>query len=723
MNTYTFHILTPWWLVPATLAVALGITLWAYGRPVEALSSRHRLLLGTLRFLALLSLALALWQPVIGTMTSYRQTPQVAVLLDNSASMRLRDASGPRELQYRKALQQLADFLRSPHVRLLRFDAAVKPLERWHWDSLSLDGPATDLGQALRWVATEAQHRNIGAVLLLSDGVVNAGQSPLAEAEVIGRPIVTVLVGDTTAIPDVSVHSLLVNERIPLGSSTLVYATVGVEGFGEQELRVEFWEDSRRIGEQSLYMRAQQAPITVTFRYQPTTEGVHRLRVRVRPIPGEASTRNNEATALVEVTRLRHHILLFAGSPSPDLAFLRRELQRHPWLQLSTFVHKDATSFYEGTPSLTLLRQAEAFLFIDFPLRSTPDALIASIAEQLARGRPCVLLFGPQTDRTKLRLLEPWLPVSVSTGGALREFAATVSPTHDGLLHPLLQLPTSDAPPPTWHTLPPIFAFANAASPKSTSEILAVATSGALREPFLVAQQQPNRSLVLLGYGLHRWKLMGYAAELARKHPSPTDYLATFVTNLTQWLLTEEGERRIRIRPLKRFYAAGEPVHFWASIADAAGNPVESALVRLSLKSGNESRELILSPAEPGIYRGYLPSPPPGEYTFVGEAIVQGEQVGRDYGTVSVGDVTLEERSLRAEADLLRALAHRTGGIFLPADSAAAAPRWIERLPGSTPVISTARHEFRLWHSPWLLIASLLLFSTEWILRRRWGQL
>ncbi len=721
MNAYTVDIAIPWWMALCSLALAVGVSFWAYGRPFPTLSARQRLLLGILRFLALGSLILALWQPVIGMFTSHREPPLLAVLLDNSASMRLRDASGPRDEQYRRALGYLSELLSSPSVRLLRFDARLRPLERWSPDSLTLDGPATDLAQAFRWVSSQAQRSNIAAVLLLSDGVATTGESPLPEAEALGRPVVTVLIGDTTALPDLAVHTVLVNERIPLGSATAVHAVLSAEALPEQQLQVEFWEDGRRLSTQALRISPAQRFYTVSFRYQPQTEGIHQLQVRVNPVPGEVSLRNNEARAVVEAVSLRHRIVLFAGSPSPDLAFLRRELQRNPLLELSTFIHKDASSFYEGAPPPSLLAQADAVILLDFPLRSTPEAVLSSIAGALARGCAAAVLFGPQTDWTKLRLLEPWLPITQPPTSTVQEVLATFSPTPSGALHALLRS-TAEQGAQAWHTLPPIFALRNAALPKPTAELLAVGVSGTQREPLVVVQQHPVRSVALLGYGLYRWKLIGYAAEQMRQTTPPVDYLATFVTSTVQWLLEPKTlERRVRIRPLRRFYAAGEPVHIWASVTDAAGNPVEAAVVRLRVTSSDgEVRQLVLSPAEAGIYRGQLPGLPAGQYTFTGEAI-RGEQLlGRDYGLFSVGDVSLEERSLRADAELLRTIAQRTGGAFFTADHIHEVESWIARLPNWRPIVTTLTRELRLWHSLWLLLLALVSLSVEWTLRRRW---
>ena len=720
MHDYSLGFALPWWGILATALLAVGVSLWAYGRPAAPLLPRQRLQLGMLRAIALIALVAALWQPLVAILSTQEQPPRVAVLLDNSASMRLQDASGSREMQYRRALEHLRPLLNTPRALLLRFDASVQPLEQWHPDSLRLDGIATDFAHALRWVSTESRTHNLRAVLIVSDGVATAGGSPLPEAEATALPIIGVLVGDTTPQRDAAVENLLANERIPLGSQSQVYASIRAEDLGGHTAQIEFWEDGQRRASTTLALRPDQRLYTVRFPYKPQTEGVHRLRVRVAPLPGERSVRNNEARTFVNVVRLQRRVVLFAGSPSPDLAFLRRELQRNPLLQLSTFVQKEASgSFYEGTPTASSLQQADAVLLLDFPTRSTPEPLVRALAEIVSRGCPIAWFAGPLTDMGKLRALESGLPISPMAATASREFTASVMLTPTGASHPLLRLPEGMSVE-SWHQLPPVFAFRNLAQPKPSAEVLAIAHAGTVREPFLVAQQQSPRSVAVLGYGLYRWKLMGHST--ASPGDSAGDHLASFATHLIEWLLATPREPLVQIRTTKRLYRLGEPVEFWASVSDPLGNPVDNATVHLRITAdGGARHELVLSPSGHGIYQGALSELPAGEYTVTGEALLRGERLGTDHGHFGIGDIGLEERSLRADAELLRLLAERTGGALFGADSAARAWEFIQRLPGFRPVVTTVRREIALWHSPWLLVLALTALSAEWILRRRWG--
>jgi hypothetical protein len=65
---------------------------------------------------------------------------------------------------------------------------------------------------------------------------------------------------------------------------------------------------------------------------------------------------------------------------------------------------------------------------------------------------------------------------------------------------------------------------------------------------------------------------------------------------------------------------------------------------------------------------------------------------------------------------MLEAIAHESGGLAVRESQLVDLPRLIESR--RAPVKSTI--ELSIWSSFWVFLLVLLLFSIEWILRRRW---
>src|SRR5574341_2596619 len=78
-------------LVPLSLLLVMAaITLLVYRRTTPALTRFSKTFLTLLRILALLILVLVLVRPLLGLSYVSRMRPKIAVLLDNSASMKLK---------------------------------------------------------------------------------------------------------------------------------------------------------------------------------------------------------------------------------------------------------------------------------------------------------------------------------------------------------------------------------------------------------------------------------------------------------------------------------------------------------------------------------------------------------------------------------------------------------------------------------------------------------
>ena len=87
------------WLLLASVLIAGGLTYWTYRSTIPALSAGWKWGLGTLRFLALTLLCFLLLEPVVRHVERIEQPPVLAVLIDDSQSLRVTTrspaASGP----------------------------------------------------------------------------------------------------------------------------------------------------------------------------------------------------------------------------------------------------------------------------------------------------------------------------------------------------------------------------------------------------------------------------------------------------------------------------------------------------------------------------------------------------------------------------------------------------------------------------------------------------
>jgi hypothetical protein len=127
--------------------------------------------------------------------------------------------------------------------------------------------------------------------------------------------------------------------------------------------------------------------------------------------------------------------------------------------------------------------------------------------------------------------------------------------------------------------------------------------------------------------------------------------------------------------------------------------------------------ELRPDPTTPGIYTADYEAIRPGSYVV--ETVVQrgDQELGRDVITFRREDGVAENFRVQQNRELLEKLASETRGKYYRPDEAWKIPNEISYSEAGISVKETRD----LWDMPIFFIGALLLRSTEWLLRRRWG--
>jgi hypothetical protein len=723
MNSYSLGLAGSWWLVVLIIIAAAAFAFYSYRVTVPPVSAGRRSLLIFLRTLAVSLLLFVLFEPVLNIVRSSEEAPHLAVLLDNSLSMSFKDANSDRREDFKKALAAANPFDIDETATTLMFDDDLKRVQNFRFDSLQLKGQLSDISKPLNYLTQNAEPDNLRAALLITDGAFNAGNNPLNQAELIGRPLYIIGIGDSTEPRDISVQSIITNDIAYIETTLPVNVNVKSAGFSEGNIAVVLKDNGVKIAEEIISLKSDQQLYTTSFRYTPKEEGIRKLSAEIAAREGEITTRNNTASEFVKVLKNKRQIVLFAGAPSPDVSFIRNELLKENGAEIVTFIQKQGAEFYEGAPGAGVLKAAELIVLVGFPVASSPESVIRQIAQEAANGKPIFFVMSQQTDFKKLQLLEPYLPFSV-TSSRPQEFLALANVGAQQAANPLLKITGTDADITTWNQLPPLFRTETFVKVKPESEVAATlrVNNVPLAEPLIVSRTfQRSKSVALLGYGLYRWKLAGQAADISKGKTETPDVLNAFLQNTSRWLTADNDQKTVRIRTNKKLYSGGERVEFIAQVYDAAYTPLDNAEVRVKISGGKSGRDIVLQSIGNGRYTANLDGMPEGDYSFNGEARQNGRSLGTDNGRFSIGEIALEYQNLRMNVELLRALAERTGGKFYTPSQAAAFKEDLLKSQVFAPRPVTKRNEFALWNLPWLLGAAILAFAIEWFLRKRSG--
>jgi hypothetical protein len=697
--------------------VAIALSIFAYRHTVPVIPQAKRYLLIGLRGLALFFLILLFLEPILRLVGVERRPPTVAILADDSKSMSLTDRTGNRSeitraLLKSNGIQKLSELGRT---ELFGFSSDLRAISTP--DSLQFDGGVTDISTALRDVERKSEDDNIQAVVLVTDGDYNLGENPLRQADRFGMPIYTIGVGDSSEQKDVLITKVVTNEIAYAESRIPMDVTVKSSGFNGERVEVSLSEGGKRIAQQFLTLKEGTWEYPVKFFFEPKEEGTRKYTVTVSRLEGELTAANNSKSVFVRVLKSKMKVLLLAGAPSTDVAFIRRGLTEDKNVDLRVLVQKSATEFHEGAFSAPMMTDADCIVLVGFPLSDSRDDVLRALElENQQRNKPLLFIMSKNVDLRRLRALESSLPFTVGPRSG-SEILVSLHVPQRVQVNPIMNLNGS---PGLWDNLPPIYKTGTVFRARLEAEILGLekVRGVSLNEPLLLCRSVAGaKSVAVLGYGIWRWKLLTQTVDPSK------DVLQLFIGNAVRWLTTREESKPIRIVPTKEVFRGGEPVGFSAQVYDKTYRPIEDAEVKVIVRKGNETQETVLNPIGNGLYGGRLDGLGEGEYQFSGTASLSGQQLGEEKGKFSIGAREIEFQQTRMNKPLLEQLAYQSGGKYFDSQDVSQLPDDIRRTAKLTPKEATHANEFEMWSLTPILILIILLFGAEWFLRKQAGLL
>ena len=299
--------------------------------------------------LGILACLVTALQPTIELRQVTRLPNRVAVLVDASRSMEVRPPDGGPSRAERaaamltRAAPRLAAWQQAGHeVDLYSFGDNVSPAT-----TASLREPpaadATRIGEALGDVRTRYAGRDLGAVVVISDGIDTGriGEGPLDAAtrtaiDALGAPVHTVGLGEKS-LRDLSVAAVLADQFAFVRTPASIEAVIRQTGLPDRQVEVTLERDGRPIATRSVVLRGDRSEEKIAFDWLPDHPGNFVFRISTPVLGGEALKSNNEQAFALKVIRDRVRVLHLSGRPSWDERFLRAMLRRDPNVDLVSF--------------------------------------------------------------------------------------------------------------------------------------------------------------------------------------------------------------------------------------------------------------------------------------------------------------------------------------------------------------------------------------------------
>ena len=703
------------------IIAAIGAAILFYRFTLPSLPLRLRIILSALRSLSLVLIILLLFEPVFRLVNRSDKPPTLAILIDDSQSMTIKDGVGDR-------VDAMKRFLKGKHFENLPSDVRVqyyavssklKDMPKGLADSLSFRGEITDLSTALTELKEQLQHDNIQSVALVTDGEYNSGKNPVYDAEALGIPIYTIGVGDTSEQKDILVEKLMTNNLAYAETRVPVDVTIKSSGYRDENVEVTLGEGSVILDRKVVQLKEGTHEYPLRLFIEPKEDGTKKYAVNVSKLAGELTDKNNTRSFFMKVLRSKLKIVLISDAPSPDVSAVRQALIEEEHFAVRSFVQKNGNEFYEGGYSQSAIDSADCLVFVGFPSIATDDKLIQQLKEVIEREKkPLFFISGKNISYYKLKAFGQILPFTWS-GASTDEIFIFPFIVENRKMHPLVNMEGSMAID-GWQQLPPIYKTQTIFKLKPESDMLAAAKmqNVVLAEP-LVSVRNINRqkTFAITGHGIWRWRL------LAQNNSQTEKFLPLLISNTVRWLTTKEDEKNVRVTPVKETFTSAEAVEFTGQVYDEQLKPVSDAELSVEMMRGKEKFPLALRAIGDGRYEGSIDGIGEGDYTFTAKASADGRIIGEDKGRFSVGQMNVEFLETKMNKPLLEQIAYRTEGKYYDIKDADEIAADLRKDVKFTPKEIIQTSEIELWNWKYLAVTIVLLLGVEWFLRKRNGML
>ncbi|HWB64653.1 MAG TPA: hypothetical protein VG603_14150, partial [Chitinophagales bacterium] len=602
-----------------------GIKTWKY-------------LMAGARFVVVSILAVLLLSPFIRSRHTQKFKPIVAIVADNSESVKA--GLGKDTTLYQQKIKELANAL-SDKYEVAEFSAGDKLRKGVDF---SFNDKSTDLSTALSDVSDLYYNQNLGAVIIASDGIYNKGVNPVYTAAQASYPIYTIAIGDTTVKKDQKIANTYCNSIVYLSDQFGLRADVEANNYAGKATKLGVYQIE--TGAEPKLLQSKDISYTSDNFYQQfdfilnaDKAGIMHYRLVLGNLEGEATLKNNVRDIFVEVLDGRQKILLVANSPHPDIAAFKAAIENNKNYQLDV---EYAASFSRKLDDYNLI------ILHQLPSASNNAFDILKQAQKLKK--PLLFVIGSGTQLTALERAENALIIK---GGADKFNDATAAVAKDFALFTL-----TDKTVQTIAKLPPFSCFFGVYDVNPSSKVLMRQKINSIETDYplwLFNESGEAKVGVICGEGLWRWRLYDY---MLNKNQDATNEL---IDKTVQYLAAKDDKRPFRVSIPKNIFEDNEAVSFEAQLYNASYELVNQPDVDMKI-TGDDGKDYTYKFTKTenayNLNAGFLPV---GNYSYVATTKL-GANAYTAGGKFSVSPLQLEQMRTQADYQVLYQLASQHSG-------------------------------------------------------------
>lgn len=681
-----------WWVL-LIVAVAAGLSYILYYAKLrnENLSNFQRIALLFLRFLALFIIGILLLKPFFKRNKADIQKPLIVFAVDNSTSMVLgKDSLYLKDSLSHNINELKAKFASSANFKTLSFG-----------DSIT-DNPAefkdveTNFERLFNEFNSTYFNQNIGALVIVSDGICNAGIAPKYSAQNLSFPVYTIPVGDTVPNSDLLIAKIEHNQVVYKGSNFPVNVGLSANMLTGENISVGIYRDDSLISNEILKISSPEFYKNIGFNILADTVGIFEYAVKIEYDGNETNKRNNSKTFVVEIEEDKRKILLIQNGYHPDVSVINTIVEQNPAFEIEIVNGNTAVDNFKDY-SLIILHQ----------LPSLTNSMQKKLSAIIENELPILFILGSQSSVSAINNLNFGCKIDQSNDlfDDVRPFFNqdfnlfnTTKSTQLTMEMPSLYVPFGK-----YEYLPvsQVLLYQQIGQIQTSYPLWAFADNGGAKKAFI------------MGEGLWKWRLNEY-----RKFHDH-NFTNELIMKTIQYLAIKDKRDAFTVDYLRK-YNENQAIEINAKLLNASNEMVQNAQIQLNIIDENGNVYPHSFKAGNNGYVAELGLLNAGKYQFSASTKFGNKDFVKN-GTFIVKENRIEQSDLLANYNLLYNLANNTGGKVISVSNFNDIFTEINKNSNVKSIKYQKQIIEDILNQKILLIVIILLVVIEWFLRKYWG--
>ena len=550
-------------------------------------------------------------------------------------------------------------------------------------------GKLTDISKVLDQIYSQYSNKNIGAIILSTDGIYNTGSNPIYSANrKTYIPIYTIGLGDTNEVKDCRIDNIFNNDIAFLGNKFPVEISISQTDFSSKKMTVGIYLQNKLIQSQTINFKKDKEQHKLNFILNATKIGFVKYTVKIKELEGEFTYKNNTSNFYIDIIDGRQKIALAYSGIHPDLSALNYVIENNKNYEVNLIQYKDLTNI--NTYDLIICHNYEN--------------QNESLNDFIKNGKkPVLFIVGASTNFNDLSKLNIGL-----TGKSNKSEDVIFS--MNGQFNTILYPPNISN---LLSSAPPLKSpFGNFKFSKSI-DVLAYQKIGNIKldNPLIYFNQKNAVKYgVIMGEGIWRWRLFDQFKN------NTTDNFEFLFSKIISYLAIKENKTPFKTH-LKNEYTESENIIVLSEFYNASYDLINTNEVEFRLTNENNKLFTYNFFKTTNTYKLDLGRLPQGIYKW-SSSMEFNTKTYRNSGSFLIKEVKTELLNNTANHRLLRNISENTNGSFYYPNQLSTIALDINSRDDIVTVSYKEKSFKDLIDYKWILFLILSLLFIEWFIRK-----